>query len=129
MSYWYLASPYSHPDQKVVNWRYAKAMEAKVWLLHQGWIIYSPIVSCHQVAVNYALPTDANFWNRMNFGLLAPAEGLIVLEIDGWKESKGLYGELEFALLRGKPVKGLVLDERRENFAFDQAEIRLGAKP
>jgi hypothetical protein len=95
----YLASPYSHPDESVRQARYELAMAATVWLTRQRIWTYSPIVSWHEAAQLHALPTDAAFWLDANSDAqLACRDGTIVLCLPGWKESKGVTGEISFAL-------------------------------
>ena len=96
MSYWYLASPYSHEDKRVVEYRVGETERALVWLNLQGWTVYSPIVHWHRVAVKYRLSTDSNYWWRTNRVMLISCLGIIRLEIDGWQESKGMKQEEEF---------------------------------
>jgi hypothetical protein len=102
----YLASPYSHPDEKVREERYLKAMEAVVSLLERMHI-YSPIVHCHHMAIKYAGPTDAEHWREYNEDFIRSSTGIIVLCIEGWKESIGVRMEVMYAVGQGIPVKYL----------------------
>lgn len=97
MSFTYLASPYSHSDAKIVELRYLEAIIATKWLLKQRIWTFSPIVHCHAMAHSHDLPTDFAFWRDYNFAMLEKANRLLILAIDGWKESKGVTAEAEFA--------------------------------
>jgi len=101
----YLASPYSHSLPIIMERRYAAAMAATAKLLGEGRVIYSPIVSFHTVALSHNLPTSFSFWERINLGVLQHCSNLIVLQLDGWKESVGVAGEVEFALSKNIPVE------------------------
>jgi len=100
----YLASPYSHPDSNIRQQRYMAAERATAKLLQKGEMIYSPIVHCHWLAHRYEMPTDYNFWANYNHHMLALAESIYVLILDGWRESKGVAGEIEFAKIASIPV-------------------------
>lgn len=104
MSYMYLGSPYSHHDPAVRHMRYRAAGRATAHLIRQGVCVYSPIVHCHEIAREFGLPKDFDFWKEYNFKMLEPADFLLILKLDGWKESKGLEGEMGFAQRKGIPI-------------------------
>lgn len=92
----YLASPYSGTrDEESI--RYFQAMKATARLLKSGIIVYSPIVHCHNMAIMYKLPKDFKFWQWYNEAMIEVAEGLCVLKLKGWEESKGVAHEIEYA--------------------------------
>jgi hypothetical protein len=105
MSYIYLGSPYTSRDQAKMHWRFRQAGRAVVQLLNEGVNVYSPIVHCHQLAHDFNMPKDFDFWQAYNFSMLEPASMLMILKLDGWKESKGLDGEIGFAMRHGIPVE------------------------
>lgn len=93
----YLASPYTHSDSLIMKTRFLLAEQVTARLIQQGRFVYSPIVHCHAMSERYALPTTFDFWKAYNFDMIRHASELYVLSIDGWEESKGVRGELEFA--------------------------------
>ena len=93
----YLGSPYTHKLKKVMKERYEKALYVTANLLNQGYHVISPIVHCHPLSVKFKMMPDFEFWKRYNFAILSKCEVLLVLQIDGWLESKGLQGEIEYA--------------------------------
>lgn len=95
--YEYLASPYTHPDRKIELARYRAAEAATAWLLQQRIWVYSPIVHCHALAVQFHLPTDAEFWGEYNKVMLSKADGILILALDGWEDSRGVTAECEIA--------------------------------
>lgn len=108
MSYIYLASPYSSPEPQIRHERYEAVAHATQWLLNNKHWTYSPIVHCHKLALDYKMPTDFDFWREYNEAMLSRAAMFYVLELEGWKESKGVAGELEFARSNGIPQRLLV---------------------
>jgi hypothetical protein len=96
MSYTYIASPYSHPDASVRAQRYEQVLAFCAELLRAEIPVYSPIVHCHQVALDHSLPTDAQFWLSYNFAMLRPARFLYVYCIPGWNKSIGVTAEISF---------------------------------
>jgi hypothetical protein len=105
MSYIYLGSPYSSEDQAKQHHRYRCACRATVYLLNQGIHVYSPIVHCHEIAKDFGLPKDFDFWKEYNFAMLENANLLMILKLDGWKDSKGLDGEIGFATRKSIPIE------------------------
>lgn len=93
----YLASPYSHKDPFVREWRYLRTMRELGRLLRRGLIVYSPIVHCHELAKIADLPRDAKFWERYNFRMIDAASQLLVLMLPGWEESVGIADEVKHA--------------------------------
>jgi hypothetical protein len=102
--YSYLCSPYSHVDPEVKNARYLATLRETAALLKIGLFIYSPIVHCHELARIANLPTDAEFWKKYNYCMIAAAECVKVLMLDGWRESVGIEGEVIEAQRLGIPV-------------------------
>lgn len=100
----YLASPYSHPDLLIMKTRFLIAEQVVAKMLQARRHVYSPIVHCHELAQKYELPTDFAFWKSYNFDFLRRADSLVVLQIKGWEESKGVTAELDFARTVGIDV-------------------------
>jgi hypothetical protein len=115
-SYWYLASPYSHSDGDVLQSRFAEAVRAAAWLSNLRVIAFSPIAHSHPMAVNHSLPGDWGFWKHFDEVFVAQSSGVIVLTIDGWRESKGVKAEIELARLQGLPVYWM--QPEGDNYAF-----------
>ncbi len=92
----YVASPYTHDDPVVVDARYiatkkyvARLFKEKVW-------VFSPIIHCHSLALEFNFPTDASYWKEYNLHMLVRADALHVLELNDWKKSEGVYNEIFF---------------------------------
>jgi hypothetical protein len=106
--YWYLASPYSHPDPIKRQERFEEAERALFWLWQRGEIVYSPIVHWHPTATKFGLPFDYETFKGANKEMLRHSSGLLVLELKGWEESKGIEDELKMASWLSIPRKRLI---------------------
>lgn len=102
----YLASPYSHSEAVVREQRLRAACHATAQLIAAGHIVFSPIVHGHPL-VHHGLPTDWLFWERFDRDYLVRCNEVVVLMLDGWRESVGVAAEIRIAAELGKPVRYL----------------------
>lgn len=94
----YIASPYSHKDSKIREARYQQICEVTKRLALKGeYAVYSPIAHWHPIAIAVGLPTDAMFWKSQNEGIIGASSCVIVVKMDGWRESIGVEMEIRFA--------------------------------
>lgn len=94
----YLASPYSHPSPMIRHSRFQAALAAAARLMADGHVVFSPIAHSHPIeATCFPDPKPGAFWKAQDEPLLRAASRLIVLQIDGWQESKGIQWEMEVA--------------------------------
>jgi len=100
----YVASPYSHPEHKVMEERYHLVMKYCSDLINRGQIPFSPIVYGHELAKKHNLPTDAKFWDEFNMSFLRLSRVLHVYCIPGWEKSVGVRREIDFATEIGIPI-------------------------
>jgi hypothetical protein len=100
----YLASPYSHPDPAVREFRFREACRAAAKLMRRGQAVFSPIAHSHCIAT-YGLPTDWRFWEPFDRHQLECCNEVVVLTLDGWRESVGIQAEIRIAGECGKPVR------------------------
>jgi hypothetical protein len=103
--YWYLATPYSHPDPDVMEMR---ADAASWWvkeLILAGLIPFSTIHYNHSIAAAGQLPTDHEYWLEFNRAFLDNCNGVLIPWIKGWDTSKGIAQEINYAKMTlGKTV-------------------------
>lgn len=104
MEYCYLASPYSHKHRKVMERRYHQVVEVAAFLMANDKVIFCPIAHSHPIGLVLDSPTDHAFWERQDMPLLVHASSVIVLCLDGWKESRGVQREIAIARDLGIPV-------------------------
>jgi len=100
----YLASPYSHEDPDVRKWRFCRAVDAAAELMHDGYLVFSPIAHSHMIATRHDLPGDFAYWAEFDRRMVAACDEVWVLKIDGWAESVGVKAEIELAKGLDKPV-------------------------
>lgn len=124
--YSYIASPYSSGFSKemtaaeasiALTDRYNAVRDFTAWCLAKKIFVYSPIVHCHDLAREHNLPKDAAFWKEFNEAMILGAQRLIVLCIDGWKESKGVQEEIAMARELWYPIS---LAKYNEGFGVDR---------
>ena len=108
----YLASPYSHPDAAVREQRFHAACRAAAALLRAGRAVFSPVVHGHPL-VAHGLPTDWPFWQQFGRAFLSRCDELVILTLDGWRESDGVREEVRLARDLGKPILFLGPEEAR----------------
>lgn len=102
----YLAGPYSHPDPKVRDYRYIQHLKAYTKLLEQGFAVIAPIVQGHN-AVGYSTALDLwlhKEWLDLDFNYIERCDIVYILQIEGWKESKGVNAEIAFCRENDIPI-------------------------
>lgn len=111
----YVASPYSNyaGDNQPGLSRAAGAAAALTGeLMKGGMIAYSPIAHGHYVTLNsYLDPLDHEMWMKQCMGMMEKASGLVVLQLPGWRESKGVQMEIDYFAKASKPI--LYIDPAR----------------
>ena len=108
---WYIASPCSHEDPAVVESRVAAAKRVEVFMTenYSGITVYVPIASTTEQQKRGVKPKKG--WYLYDFGILAKADRLIVLMLDGWEDSIGVALEIAFALGKGLSISYYTLKE------------------
>jgi len=101
----YLATPYLHDRERVMDFRANVADAIAADLMNKGEYVYSPISSWHHIAKKYSLPRDWDFWNGLDRQFIKVCSGLYVSTLEGWKESTGVTAEIEIAKELNIPVK------------------------
>jgi nucleoside 2-deoxyribosyltransferase len=102
----YLASPFTHFDPAVRQWRFEAACRAAAALITQGKTVFSPIAHSFGICA-FGIPHDWHFWQRHDRRYLDVCDEVVVLMLDGWRESVGVQAEIIAARELGKPVKFL----------------------
>lgn len=107
---YYLASPYSHKNPVVKEFRELAVQYTASILTMKGYKLLEPIASCHRKSHMFDLPTGYEYWKERDRDYIARSDGVILLAIKGWKESVGVTDELEYANELGIPIYKLGQD-------------------
>jgi hypothetical protein len=99
----YLASPYSTPKDGRMSRgaRYQQTLWATEHLIKEGHVIISVIVHSHYMTIS----GDAKTWKEYDYAVLARCNSVMVLMLEGWRESVGVRQELDWAHDRGMLVR------------------------
>lgn len=101
---WYVASPYSKYPGGIVKALEDVSREMGL-LVRAGVHAFSPICHSHPIAIHGGIdPLDHETWMNADEPFMKMADGLIVLMIDGWDESKGVQAEIDMFDNADKPV-------------------------
>ncbi len=100
----YLAAPYSHPDKNVVQERIKQFCAVDAHLSRSGIFTVSPLLK-HLVLQHETLPSDWNYWKDYSYELLARCEKMVVIRMDGWKDSVGIKAEIEYCNMTSIPIE------------------------
>jgi hypothetical protein len=103
---WYLAMPYSHPDPAVVQSRMDIFQQVDGNLLRCAFFTVSPLAKHFGLSISN-LPGDWAYWQHYSRAMLDKCYGMFVITVDGWKESTGVQGEIEYATSLGIEIKYL----------------------
>jgi hypothetical protein len=98
----YLASPYTHKDPHVVEWRYRENIYRTRGLMKVGVEVFSPVVYFHEIAKRN-MPKEHEFWMQRCFAMLDLCTQMYVLPLIGWDISKGVALEIERCNETNKP--------------------------
>lgn len=101
---YYLASPYAHPSPSIREQRYRDLQEYAGPLMVAGYFIYAPILQTHPVAARFSLPVEFEWWEQYNRAFIRISAGVIVADISGWSESRGVRHEIALARKMLLPV-------------------------
>lgn len=110
----YLACPYTHPESRMRESRFELATRAAAKLIQQGYIVYSPITMTHPLDVVLAGEDNtlgSDYWVQFDEAFMAACTEMVVLQLDGWEQSRGIQREIEYFRAHGKPVRFLAMDQ------------------
>lgn len=118
----YVATPYSKYP-KGIEAAFRDACKVTAALIEDGINAYSPIAHTHPVAIYGKIdPLDHGIWMKFDAAMMEAATELLVIEMPGWKESKGIAIEVETFRKAGKPITYLTWPALK----FDRTQIPSG---
>jgi|SRR5210317_1722353 len=103
----YVASPYTHEDEKVQTHRALVVLAYTVERMRQdsGTFFFSPIVYGHTIRqYDKSIAGTADFWRTFNWKIICACSAVEVLMLDGWAESKGISIEVDWAKQLKLPI-------------------------
>lgn len=116
----YLATSYSHPEPAKRAARANLASECAAWLMRKGWSVVSPLSMGHAIikADSEAgdLASDFQVWREPCLRMLEMSDALVVLMLDGIRESVGVAAEIDHARKLGLPCNQIRLPDDGEPF-------------
>lgn len=93
----YIGSPYSHPDDEIRHNNFKIVSEFAAQLCSEGYVAFSPITYGHTLLDFKEMSSSWEFWQTFCLSFLVHADELIVYQMPGWENSKGLSDEISFA--------------------------------
>lgn len=111
----YLATPYSHDDRTIRAKRFMTACELTAALFKAGYMCFSPIAHTHPISEIGELPSGFEFWHDYDRLMIARCDVLLIVDMPGSSDSKGIKAETLIAQQLKKPVIYATEDEIREN--------------
>ena len=103
----YLAIPYTHNNVFVKHFRAEVSNYIASELTKQGRIIFAPISAWHHIAMKYGLPGTFEYWEKLDEQFVCASKRIIVVMLDGWRESSGVKLEIEIANKYGIDIEYL----------------------
>ena len=110
----YLASPYTHPSSQMKQKRFEIVCSVASLMIKRGMMMFSPIAHSHPICqYGIDLSGEWEFWEKYDKSMLRKCTRMIVLMLEGWKESRGIAAETEYAKSLGMPIDYIDYDEWR----------------
>jgi len=102
--WYYLATPYNHPDKAVMEARMEYHDRVDARLLELGHYTLCPMEKHYKVKYGN-LPVNYEYWRYFCRSMLKLCEaGLIVVAQEGWEDSVGVTDEIQQAFKLDRPV-------------------------
>jgi hypothetical protein len=94
----YLATPYTHENNEVMERRYEAVTHTLGALLEHGQAAYSPITHCRKVQqMGYCDEWTEDDWLGFDKNFLDHCDTVLILGLPGWKSSPGVTWEIAYA--------------------------------
>ncbi|MBB1584927.1 DUF1937 family protein [Serratia sp. OS31] len=95
----FLACPYSHSDENVVQERFLACNRVAANIIEAGHAVFSQVTMSHPINLqlqNTDKTAIGKMWAPVDALFLAMMEELIILDLPGWDKSAGIKREIEF---------------------------------
>ncbi|QKJ88591.1 DUF1937 family protein [Paramixta manurensis] len=103
----FLACPYSHADQEVVNARFVACNEVAATIIESGNLVFSQVTMSHPINLAFTHTEKSQVgkrWAPVDAVFMAAMEELIIVDLPGWDQSAGIQREIEFFKARNQRV-------------------------
>ena len=103
----YLACPYTDPSFEVRTFRFEAATKAAATLIKRGRIVFSPVTMTHPLDAVLAGSQNTlgtEFWTSFDEAFMEFCGEMIILRLDGWRESAGIRREQAFFESKGRAI-------------------------
>ena len=107
----YLASPYAHLSPAVREARLEAVRFVCGSMVDEGRIVMAPLVYLGELAFKGVHPPQG--WYAFDLQLLARCDELVVIQLPGWEDSRGVLVEIAAAQARNMPIRLMTLEEAR----------------
>jgi hypothetical protein len=109
----YLACPYSHPNWQTRLDRFDASARAAAMLIRKGLVVYSPITMTHPIDVALAEnqgSMGSDYWCDFDESFMDVCTEMLILTLDGWRESNGIRREIAYFEKQGKAISLMSLE-------------------
>jgi len=127
MSYWYLASPYTHYEEgRQAAFEHISKVAGE--LFGQGIPIFCPIAHGHPMSIYGGMPPGEvgdkhwQMWIDSGKYFMEGAIGCIVSTMKGWEVSPGVLNEIAYFKKAGKPIMYLPYGQTANNMTIRNPE-------
>ena len=103
----YLASPYFSPDPALLKLRVQNIKRIARQMMIRGDIVFSPIA--YSAALKLKTFEHAD-WMRFDLSVLSQCSRMVIVPLQGWRESKGVAEEIAYCTTNKIPWQ--VMDEQ-----------------
>lgn len=100
----YLASPLTHPDPDVREYRYKKACRATAVLMKAGVPVFSPLLNSIPAVELGGLESEHDGFLAVDLPILRRCDEMLIVGLEGWTDSEGVKAEMFEAFAHNIPV-------------------------
>jgi len=100
-----VVTSYHHPEAPKRAARADIASQCAAWFARSGWRVMCPVAMRHAAcSADRGLPTDYPSWQEVSLRMLETCDALVVLLLDGMRESEGVADAIAHARKLGIPL-------------------------
>lgn len=101
---YYLASPYTYLNEKVMRRRFETICAVAARLIKNDFFVFSPICHSHTITGTGLVGVDFEAWRAFDLQMLERCDALIICTMAGWRSSVGVRAEFQAAQARTMPI-------------------------